>query len=73
VNDQSQHLLTLPEALIEVVAVVTEVVEAEAVEADEVEEVAIEVRANIEVEDAAVELEEEEVTIALVIGYCHWK
>jgi hypothetical protein len=71
-NDQSQHLLTLPEAPIEVVAVVAEVVEAEAVEADEVEEVAIEAGANIEVEDAAVEVEEE-VTIALVIGHRHWK
>jgi hypothetical protein len=59
----------LPEAPIEVVAVVAEVVEAEAVEADEVEEVAIEAGANIEVEDAVVELEEEEVTIALVIGH----
>jgi hypothetical protein len=60
----------LPEAPIEVVAVVAEVVEAEAVEADEVEEVAIKAGANIEVEDAAVEVEEE-VTIALVIGYYH--
>jgi hypothetical protein len=50
-----------------------EAIEAEAVEADEVEEVAIEAGANIEVEDAAVELEEEEVTIALVIGHRHWK
>jgi hypothetical protein len=37
-----------------------------------VEEVAIEAGANIEVEDAAVEVEEE-VTIALVIGHRHWK
>jgi hypothetical protein len=51
------------------VAVVTEVVEAEAVKADEVEEIAIKAGANIEVEDAAIELEEEEVTIALIIGY----
>jgi hypothetical protein len=69
-NDQSQHLLTLPEAPIEVVAVVTEVVEAEAVEVDKVKEVAIKAGANIEVEDTIVELEEE-VTIALVIGYYH--
>jgi hypothetical protein len=53
------------------VAVVAEVVEAEAVEVDEVEEVAIKARANIEVEDAAVELKEEEVTIALIIGHHH--
>jgi hypothetical protein len=46
-------------------------VEAEAVEADEVEEVAIEAGANIEVKDAAVELKEEEVTIALVIDHHH--
>ena len=49
-----------------------EAVEAGAVE-EVVEEVAIEARANIEVEDTAVELEEEEVTIALVIGHRHWK
>jgi hypothetical protein len=60
----------LPEAPIEVVAVVTEVVEAEAVEVDKVKEVAIKAGANIEVEDTIVELEEE-VTIALVIGYYH--
>jgi hypothetical protein len=48
-----------------------EAIEAEAVEADEVEEVAIKAGANIEVEDAAVELKEEEVTIALVIGHNH--
>ena len=47
---------------------VAEVVEAEAVEVDEVEEVAIKVGANIEVEDAAIEVEKE-VTITLVIGY----
>jgi uncharacterized protein YybS (DUF2232 family) len=60
----------LPEAPIEVVAVVAEVVEAEAVEVDKVKEVAIKAGANIEVEDTIVELEEE-VTIALVIGYYH--
>ena len=68
-NDQSQYLLILQEAPIEVVAAEVEAVEAGAVEEDEVEEVAIEAGANIEVEDAAVELEEEEVTIALIIGY----
>jgi hypothetical protein len=57
----------LQEALIEVVAA-----EAGAVEEVKVE-VAIKAGANIEVEDAAVELEEEEVTIALVIGHYHWK
>ena len=73
-NDQSQHLLTLPEAPIEVVAAEVEAVEAGAVEEVEVEvDVAIKAGANIEVEDAAVELEEEEVTIALVIGHRHWK
>jgi hypothetical protein len=51
------------------VAIVAEVVEAEAVEVDEVKEVAIKAGANIEVEDAAVELKEEEVTITLVISY----
>jgi hypothetical protein len=51
------------------VAAVIEAIEAEAVEADEVVEVAIKTGANIEVEDAAIELKEEEVTIALVIGY----
>jgi hypothetical protein len=60
----------LLEALIEVVAMVAEVVEAEAVKADEVKEVAIKAGANIEVEDAAIEVEEE-VIIALVIGYRH--
>jgi hypothetical protein len=59
----------LPEALIKVMAVVAEVVEAEAVKADKVEEVAIKAGANIEVKDMAVELKEEEVTIALIIGY----
>jgi hypothetical protein len=59
----------LQEALIKVVAAEVEAVEAEAVEVDEVKEVAIEVGANIEVEDVAVELEEEEVTIVLVIGH----
>ena len=47
---------------------VAEVVEAEAVEEVEVE-VAIEVGANIEVEDMVVELKEEEVIIALIIGH----
>jgi hypothetical protein len=60
----------LLEALIEVVAMVAEVVEAEAVKADEVKEVAIKAGANIEVEDAAIEVEEE-VIIALVRGYRH--
>jgi hypothetical protein len=50
---------------------VAEVVKAEAVKVDKVEEVAIKIEANIKVKDAAVELEEEEVTIALVIGYRH--
>jgi hypothetical protein len=49
--------------------------EVEAVEAGAVEEVkvkvAIEVGANIEVKDTAVKLEEEKVTITLVIGYCY--
>jgi hypothetical protein len=60
----------LLEALIEVVAMVAEVVEAEAVKADEVKEVAIKAGANIEVEDAAIEVEEEVIS-ALVIGYRH--
>jgi uncharacterized protein YybS (DUF2232 family) len=60
----------LLEALIKVVAIVAEVVKAEAVKADEVEEVAIKAGANIEVEDAVVELEEE-VTITLIIGHHH--
>jgi hypothetical protein len=42
---------------------VVEAVEAEAVEVDEVEEVAIKAGANIKVEDAVVELEEEEVLL----------
>ena len=50
-----------------------EVVKAEAVKADKVKEVAIKARANIKVEDIVVELEEEEVTIALVISHYHWK
>ena len=58
----------MQEALIEVVAAEVEAVEAGAVE-EVVEEVAIKAGANIEVKDAAVELKEEEVTIALVIGY----
>ena len=45
----------------------------EAVEAGAAKEVKVEValkaEANIEVEDAVVELEEEEVTIALIIGH----
>jgi hypothetical protein len=45
------------------VATVVEAVEAEAVEVDEVEEVAIKAGANIKVEDAVVELEEEEVLL----------
>jgi hypothetical protein len=57
----------LLEALIKVMAVVAEVVEAEAVKEVKVE-VAIEARANIEVEDAAIEVKEE-VTIALIIGH----
>ena len=44
------------------------VVEAEAVKVNEVKEVAIKVKANIEVKNAAVKLEEE-VTIALIISY----
>jgi hypothetical protein len=60
----------LQEAPIEVVAAEVEAVEAGAVEEVEVE-VAIKAGANIEVEDAAVELKEEEVTIALVIGHHH--
>jgi hypothetical protein len=59
----------LPEALIKVVAMVVEVVEAEAVKANEVKEVAIKIGANIEVKNAAIELEEEEVTITLIIDY----
>ena len=43
-------------------------VEVEAVKADKVEEVAIKAGANIEVEDAAVKVEEE-VTIAFIIDY----
>ena len=68
-NDQSQHLLILQEAPIEVVAAEVEAVEAGAVEEVEVE-VAIEAGANIEVEDAAVEVKEE-VTITLIIGHYH--
>jgi hypothetical protein len=49
-------------------AVVVEAVETEEVEEVEVE-VVIKAEANIEVKDAAIELKEEEVTIALVIGY----
>ena len=54
--------------LIKVVAVVVKAVETEAVKEVEVE-VAIKARANIEVEDAVIELKEEKVIIALVIGY----
>ena len=61
----------MPEAPIKVIAMVAEVVEAKAVKADKVEEVAIKAGANIEVENAAIELKEEEVTIALVIGHRH--
>ena len=52
-------------------AIVAEVVEAEAVKVDKVEEVAIKAGVNIEVEDTAIELKEEEVTITLIIGYYH--
>ena len=49
--------------------------EVEAVEARAVEEVKVEVaikaKGYIKVKDAAIELKEEEVTIALIIGYCH--
>jgi hypothetical protein len=54
------------------VAAEVEAVEAGAVKEVE-EEVAIKAGANIEVEDVAVELKEEEVTIALIIGHYHWK
>jgi hypothetical protein len=50
------------------VAAEVEAVEAGAVKEVEVE-VAIKAGANIEVKDMAIELKEEEVTIALVIGY----
>jgi hypothetical protein len=50
-------------------AIVAEVVEAEAVKADKVKEVAIKVKANIEVKDIVIELKKEEVTITLIIGY----
>jgi hypothetical protein len=60
----------LQEAPIKVVAAVVEAVEVEAVKEVEVE-VAIKAGANIEVEDAAIELKEEEVTIALIIGHRH--
>jgi hypothetical protein len=53
------------------VAAVVEAIETEAVKVDKVEEVAIKAEANIEVKDAAIELKEEEVTIALVIGHHH--
>jgi hypothetical protein len=52
------------------VAIVAEVIEAEVVEEVEVE-IAIKTGANIEVEDAAIELEKKEVTIALIISHCH--
>jgi hypothetical protein len=51
------------------VAIVVKAIEAEAVEEVKVE-VAIKTRANIKVEDVAVEVKKE-VTIALVIGYYH--
>jgi hypothetical protein len=54
------------------VAAEVEAVEAGAVEEVEVE-VAIEAGANIEVEDVVIELEKEEVTIALIIGHYYWK
>jgi hypothetical protein len=50
-------------------AVVIEAVEAEVVEADKAKEVAIKAGANIKIKDIVVELEEEEVTIALIIDY----
>jgi hypothetical protein len=60
----------LHKALIKVIAVVVEAVEeVEAVKKVEVE-IAIKAGANIEVEDAAVEVKEE-VTIALIISYYH--
>jgi hypothetical protein len=71
VNNQSQYLLILLKALIKVVAVVAEVVEVEAVKTDKVEEVTIKAEANIEIKNVVVELKEEEVTIALIIGYYH--
>jgi hypothetical protein len=51
------------------VAVVIKTVKVKAVKEDKVKEVAIKVKANIKVEDTAIELEEEEVTITLIIGY----
>jgi hypothetical protein len=51
------------------VAIEAEAVEAEAIKEDKTKEVAIKTEANIEVKDAAIELKEEEVTIALVIGH----
>ena len=45
-------------------------IEAEAVKKVEVK-VAIKAGANIEVKDAAIELKEEKVTIALIIGHYH--
>ena len=50
---------------------VVEAVEAEAVKANKVEEVAIKIGANIKVKDTAIELKEEEVIIALIIGHYH--
>ena len=48
--------------------VVIKAVKAEVVKEVEVE-IAIEARANIKVEDVVIELEKEEVTIALIISY----
>jgi hypothetical protein len=59
----------LYKALIEVMAIVAEVVKVEAVKADEVEEVAIKAGANIKVKDVAVEVKKEKVTITLIISY----
>jgi hypothetical protein len=52
------------------VAVVIEVIKAKAIEENEAKEIVIKTEANIEVKDAALEVEEE-VIIALIIGYCH--
>jgi hypothetical protein len=51
------------------VAAVIKTVEAEVVKVDEVKEVAIKAEVNIKVKDVVIELKEEEVTIALIIGY----
>ena len=57
------------EAPIEVVAIVVEEVIVKVVKVNKVKEVAIKAGVNIEVKDIVVELKEEEVTIALIIGY----